>query len=98
MNQSTPVIEVKNLSRRFNEKSVLNGISFSADAGEWILLRGKNGAGKTTLLRILATLLEPSSGDALVHGISVAKNPKKAARTIGWVSSNQGGFFPRLTG
>lgn len=63
-------------------------VSFEVKAGEIFGLLGPNGAGKTTVLRILSTVLEPTSGQALVGGYDVVRNPAAVRRQIGFVSSN----------
>ena len=84
------LISVQNLSKTFklsakqqkiektNEKfrRAVNGLSFSANEGEIFGLLGPNGAGKTTTLRMLATLIKPDSGDALVDGCSIVTSPE----------------------
>lgn len=68
-------------------KRAVDGLSFSAYAGEIYGLLGPNGAGKTTTLRILSTLIKPDSGDAFICGESVVKNPAEARKTIGFLTS-----------
>ncbi|MBK9294686.1 MAG: ABC transporter ATP-binding protein [Oligoflexia bacterium] len=101
MNQESTkslAIQIKDLQRCFGAKQVLNNINININSGEIVLLRGSNGAGKTTLLRILATLLKPTKGDAWLNGYSVIKEPLKAKVQMGWISSTQSAFFPRLNG
>ena len=62
-------------------------LSFAAYEGEIFGLLGPNGAGKTTTLRMLATLIRPDSGDALLNGISVTKDPDKVRASIGFLTS-----------
>lgn len=75
----------------------LRGISFSVDSGEAMALVGANGAGKSTLLRILATLLLPTRGRALVAGFDVTRDPACVRSQIGFHTGGDGGFYPRLT-
>ena len=65
----------------------VDDLSFSAYEGEIFGLLGPNGAGKTTTLRMLATLIRPDSGDALLNGISVVKEPDKVRASIGFLTS-----------
>lgn len=68
-------------------KVAVNDLSFSAYEGEIFGLLGPNGAGKTTTLRILATLIKPDSGDALVNGSSIVKDPERVRSKIGFLTS-----------
>ncbi|HNC09637.1 MAG TPA: ATP-binding cassette domain-containing protein, partial [Anaerolineales bacterium] len=56
------MIEVKKLIKRFGLKTILRGLDFHVEPGEFVALLGPNGAGKTTFLRILASLSHPSLG------------------------------------
>lgn len=69
------------------EKIAVNGISFKAKRGEIYGLLGPNGAGKTTTLRMLATLIHPDEGDALINGYSIVKQPDKVRSQIGFLTS-----------
>lgn len=68
-------------------KKAVDGISFSAYRGEIFGLLGPNGAGKTTTLRMLATLIKPDGGDAIIDGISVKKEPEKIRGKVGFLTS-----------
>ena len=65
----------------------VDDLSFTAYEGEIFGLLGPNGAGKTTTIRMLATLIRPDSGDALLDGISVVKEPDKVRASIGFLTS-----------
>ena len=69
-------------------KVAVEDLSFSAYEGEIFGLLGPNGAGKTTTLRILATLIRPDSGDAMVDGVSVVKSPDAVRAKIGFLTSD----------
>jgi ABC-2 type transport system ATP-binding protein len=77
--------EVAGLRKQFGKTVAVDGISFSFAAGEVIGFVGPNGAGKTTTMRMLATLDEPSGGDAFIDGVSVVQEPEEARRLIGFV-------------
>ena len=80
-----PQIELRNLHRLFGATHAVNDISFEVAAGEVFGYIGPNGAGKTTSMRILATLDEPSAGDAFVDGFSVVEDPDRVRRRLGFM-------------
>lgn len=67
-------------------KVAVDGLTLSANRGEIFGLLGPNGAGKTTTLRMLATLIRPDEGDALVDGMSVVKDPDAVRARIGFLT------------
>jgi ABC-2 type transport system ATP-binding protein len=75
--RSEPVVVLRDLTRRFGTAAALAGISFDVQRGELFGVVGPDGAGKTTLLRLLAGVLPPTSGDAEVLGISIARAPER---------------------
>jgi ABC-type multidrug transport system ATPase subunit len=78
--------------------AALQGVSLQVKAGEAVALLGTNGAGKSTLLRILATLLLPTRGVALVAGHDAVKEPAAVRRQLGYHAGTDLGFYARLTG
>src|SRR2546421_11257781 len=78
-------IEVVNLKKYYGATRAVNGISFAFASGQIYGFVGPNGAGKSTTMRILATLDEPTAGDARINGISVIEEPEKARRLVGYV-------------
>jgi len=68
-------------------KVAVDGLSFTAYKGEVFGLLGPNGAGKTTTLRMLATLIKPDSGDAIMDGSSIVKQPEEVRGKIGFLTS-----------
>jgi len=86
------MIEARQLVKRFHDKKrgdvcAVNGVSFSCRPGEVYGLLGANGAGKTTALRILATILAPTEGTAVVAGFDVAKDPQSVRARVGFLSA-----------
>lgn len=79
-------IEVNNLTKQFGSFTAVNGISFQVKAGEIFGFLGANGAGKTTAIKMMCGILEPSAGDAIVGGYSIAKDPNNVKRNIGYMS------------
>jgi ABC-2 type transport system ATP-binding protein len=73
------------LKKHFGKTRAVDDISFSFAAGQVVGFVGPNGAGKTTTMRILATLDEPTEGDAYIDGISVVEEPEKARHLVGYV-------------
>jgi ABC-2 type transport system ATP-binding protein len=69
----------------FEETHAVNDVSFAVYAGEVFGYIGPNGAGKTTSMRILATLDEPTSGDAFIDGFSVIEDPDRVRRRLGFM-------------
>lgn len=82
---STPQIELRGLHRVFKDTHAVNDVTFEVAAGEVFGYIGPNGAGKTTSMRILATLDEPTAGDALVDGFSVVDDPDRVRRRLGFM-------------
>jgi ABC-2 type transport system ATP-binding protein len=82
---ATPQIELRRLHRVFDTTHAVNDVSFEVYAGEVFGYIGPNGAGKTTSMRILATLDEPTAGDALVDGFSVVDDPDRVRRRLGFM-------------
>jgi sodium transport system ATP-binding protein len=89
-------ILVDHLSRRFGEQEAVKSIRFDVQAGTIFGLLGANGAGKTTTLRMLATLLQPTSGRATVAGHSILDSPLEVRRNLGYLTGDTG-LYGRLT-
>ncbi|HYV96552.1 MAG TPA: ABC transporter ATP-binding protein [Gemmatimonadaceae bacterium] len=83
-------IEIKELTREFGDVTAVNRLTLSVAPGELFGLVGPDGAGKTTTLRILAGVLKPTSGDALVGGVSVAADPEGVKHRIAYMSQRFG--------
>jgi heme ABC exporter ATP-binding subunit CcmA len=78
-------IELRGLRRDYGERTALAGVGVQLAAGESLVVLGPNGAGKTTLLRILATLLRPSGGEAVVLGCSLPEEAWRLRGRIGYL-------------
>ena len=72
-----PVIEVKNLVKRFGDLTVLDGIIVTLPRGKITVIMGGSGCGKTTLLRHLIALHQPTSGEILVDGKNIVGLKKR---------------------
>jgi ABC-2 type transport system ATP-binding protein len=90
-------IETKNLSKEFNGLKAVDGISFNVNKGEIFGLLGSNGAGKTTTIKMLATLLDPTRGEAKVWGFDIKKQKNEVRNSIGIVFQEPA-LDNRLTG
>ncbi len=77
------ILEVKDLTKRYGRKTVVNGISFEVKEGEIFGILGPNGAGKTTTLEMLETIRPIDGGSATLDGIDVATNPARIKSMIG---------------
>ena len=91
------MINVKNIKKKFikqkNKKEreeffAVNNISFTADSGEIVGILGPNGAGKTTLLRMVAGIMNPSSGEVIIDNNNYKKNEIEIKKNIAYLSGN----------
>jgi len=90
------MIEIENLTKRFDQVQALSGLSLTAQDGRVTGLIGPNGAGKTTAFRIVYGLLTPDMGCARVDGVNVAQDRMQAQRQLG-VLPDVRGLYPRLS-
>ena len=88
-------IEVKNLTKIYNKKKVLNNISFDVKNGEFLSILGPSGCGKTTLLKILIGIEKQSSGEIIKNGENIT-NIDSSKRGMGIVFQNYA-LFPNMT-
>ncbi|MBN8585203.1 MAG: ABC transporter ATP-binding protein [Ignavibacteria bacterium] len=79
-------IKVNNLIKKYGKFTSVDNISFEVKEGEVFGFLGANGAGKSTTIKMLCAILEPTSGDALVAGYSINKEPDLVKRNIGYMS------------
>lgn len=80
-----PIVETKDLTRRFGDLVALDHLSIAVEKDEVFGLLGPNGAGKTTTVKMLTTLLPPSTGTATVGGYDIVRQPALVRRVIGYV-------------
>lgn len=80
------MITVKKLVKRFGLKTILRGVDFDVQPGEFVALLGSNGAGKTTFLRILASLSRPSLGEVSIAGHTLPHDAAQVRARLGVVS------------
>lgn len=79
------MIEIKGVSKKFQDKTVIHNLNLSIKKGEFYALIGPNGAGKSTLIKLLSGLLQPTKGEILLDGINIVDNPKEAKALIGYI-------------
>lgn len=93
------ILEVRELSKKYPKRDVFSAdkVSFDVDEGEIFALIGPNGAGKTTTIRMISTLIEATSGDALVAGHSIVKEPDKVRENITYLP-DEAGAYKTMTG
>jgi ABC-2 type transport system ATP-binding protein len=87
---AAPAIAARGLTRRFGSLTAVDDLSFTVRPGEMFGLVGPDGAGKTTTLRMLAGVLRPTGGDALMDGVSVARDPEAVKPHIAYMSQRFG--------
>lgn len=79
------MIEIKNLTKRFAQHTVVDDLSFSVQPGEVLGFLGPNGAGKSTTMKMLTGFLAPTSGSASILGFDIEKDTLKAQQQIGYL-------------
>lgn len=94
---ATPMLEARQLTKRYGDILALDALNLGVNAGETVCLLGANGAGKTTTLNLFLGFTQPSSGEAWVAGNNVAHNLVKARAVLGYVAEVVS-LYPTLTG
>jgi ABC-2 type transport system ATP-binding protein len=97
MPQTSPLIEMRQLVKRYGEKAAVDGVSLEVHGGEIFGFLGPNGAGKTTTIKVIVGLLQPTSGTVRVGGHDVQKEPLQAKASSGYVP-DEPHLYPKLTG
>jgi len=90
-------VQAEGLTRRYGDRTVVDGIDLAIPTGTVHALLGRNGSGKTTTMRMLSTLLRPSAGTARILGFDVIEQAREVQRRIGLVGQSHA-VDPRLTG
>jgi ABC-2 type transport system ATP-binding protein len=91
------LIEVAELTKRFDDVTAVDRISFTVRQGELFGFLGPNGAGKTTTINLLTVLARPDSGNIRISGLECTRNPKAAQHLIGIVP-DESNLYPELSG
>ena len=84
----TVAVKVEGLTKSFGTRLTLRGIDLEINQGESVVIFGSNGAGKTTLLKVMATIMNPSSGKVIIDGLNTKESAEEARHRIGIVSHN----------
>ncbi len=92
-----PALEARDLAKRFDGVTAVDGISFSVRRGELFGFLGPNGAGKTTTINLFTGLARPDSGSVFIDGIDCLRDPRSAQVRIG-VVPDESNLYPELTG
>ena len=92
----TPIIDVKNLTKKYGDVAAVDHVSYSIEESEIFGLLGPNGAGKTTTILMFLGLIRPTEGTAVVNGADIIQNPLLARKNVGLLPENVG-FYPNLT-
>src|SRR5262249_33748391 len=80
-----PMIETRQLTKRYAELTAVDGITFKVEPGRVLGFLGPNGAGKSTTMKMIAGFLAPTSGQALVCGHDVVEDAIAAKRVVGYL-------------
>jgi len=78
-----PLIEASNLSKKYGSFTAVSNLNLKLEGAKCVGFLGPNGAGKTTALKMFTDLIRPSSGEALINGVNVHKQKKKALESVG---------------
>ena len=89
-------IETKNLTKKFKEKTAVNGVNLHIKDGELFALLGVNGAGKTTTIKMLSAILLPTDGSITIEGMDMRKEPNKIKEILN-ISPQETAIAPNLT-
>jgi ABC-2 type transport system ATP-binding protein len=96
MVQSTPLVAMAHLSKRYGDKAAVDDVTLEVRGGEILGFLGPNGAGKTTTIKMLVGLLQPTSGTVMVGGYDVRTQPLRAKAICGYVP-DEPNLYPKLS-
>jgi ABC-2 type transport system ATP-binding protein len=88
MTSSTPIVQIKGISKRIGSKTIIDKLSFDVPRGEVFGFLGPNGAGKTTTIRMMVGLMSITEGDVIIGGSSIRTDFEKAIRHVGAIVEN----------
>src|SRR4026208_891232 len=96
MNSENPVIDIRDLVRRYGRTDAVNGIDLRVQAGRCYGFFGRNGAGKTTTIKCLLNLLRPTSGAAKLFGLDPGRHEVAVKSRLAYVPDHVA-FYPWMT-
>ncbi len=96
MTDVAPAITVRNLTKRFGDKTVVDNVSLDVVKGEIVGFLGPNGSGKTTTIRLMCGLLEPDGGEGTVLGFDIRRDRRQIKRKVGYMTQKFS-FYEDLT-
>lgn len=82
------MIKLENVTKIYDNKKIIDNISFNIEENQIVGFLGVNGAGKTTTINMITGLTEPTSGKIYINGVDIVKNGKKAKKNIGFLAEN----------
>ena len=91
------MLEIKNVSKSYGNKKVLDNVSLKIKKGKIFGFIGENGAGKTTLIKAIVGIHDFDSGDILIDGVSIKENPVLCKKKMAYVPDNPD-IYPNLRG
>lgn len=94
---TTPIVQIRNLTKRIGNRTIIDHLNFEVPRGEVFGLLGPNGAGKTTTIRMMVGLIKISEGDVLIDGNSITQNFERAIVKVGAIVENPE-MYKYLTG
>src|SRR2546429_8810045 len=87
-----PVVEIKELTKKYGDKTVLDRLSLTVERGQILGFVGPNGAGKTTTIKILVGLARPTSGSARIAGVDCQAEARRIKRLVGYMPDTFGSY------
>jgi ABC-2 type transport system ATP-binding protein len=97
MNNNSIILQISDLTKRYEHILAVNNLSFHVNRGEIFGLLGSNGAGKTTTLHVIAGLLKPTTGEVFINGLNIQKHSLEIKSIMGYLPESPA-VYERLTG
>jgi ABC-2 type transport system ATP-binding protein len=91
------MLEARQLTKKYNDATALDAVSFTVNPGEIFCLLGANGAGKTTTINLFLNFIQPTSGEVLINGVNVPANPVETKKHLTYIPENLT-LYPNLSG